>query len=72
MGQELMIKMSKRYRELGSYIGTNCPQIQMETSTGKKRLTLAADTEGVNNTHKTYWTYRTNKTYLTHRSHKPY
>ena len=40
-------KMRKRDPELGSYIGTNCPQIQMETSTGKKRLTLAADTEQV-------------------------
>ena len=40
-------KMRKRDPELGSYIGTNCPQVLMETSTGKKRLTLAADTEGV-------------------------
>jgi len=34
-------KMRKRDPELGSYIGTNCPQVPMETSTGKKRLTLA-------------------------------
>ena len=40
-------KMRKRDPELGSYIGTNCPQVLMETSTGKKRLTLAADTEQV-------------------------
>ena len=35
-------KMRKREPELGVYIGTNCPQITMTTSTGKKRKTLAA------------------------------
>ena len=32
-------KIRKRDTELGSYIGTNCPQVEMETSTGKKRKT---------------------------------
>lgn len=40
-------KMRKRDPELGSYIGTNCPQVQMVTPTGKKRLTLAADLEQI-------------------------
>ncbi len=40
-------KMRKRDPELGSYIGTNCPQVLMPTRTGKNRLTLAADTEQV-------------------------
>lgn len=35
-------KMRKREPELGVYIGTNCPQVTMTTSTGKKRKTLAA------------------------------
>lgn len=38
-------KMRKRDLELGTYIGTNCPQIPMTTASGKKRKTLAADTE---------------------------
>lgn len=38
-------KMRKREPELGVYIGTNCPQITMTTSTGKKRKTLAATIE---------------------------
>ena len=38
-------KMRKRDPELGVYIGTNCPQVQMTTHTGKKRNTLAADAE---------------------------
>ncbi len=29
--------------KLGRYIGTNCPQIQMPTISGKKRLTLAGN-----------------------------
>ena len=36
-------KMRKRDPELGSFVGTNCPQVAMLTETGKKRLTLAAD-----------------------------
>lgn len=34
-------KMRKRDPELGSYLGTNCPQVAMLTETGKKRRTLA-------------------------------
>lgn len=37
--------MRKREPELGIYIGTNCPQVTMTTSTGKKRKTLAATIE---------------------------
>lgn len=37
-------KMRKRDPELGTYIGTNCPQVAMETN-GKKRKTLAANME---------------------------
>ena len=38
-------KMRKRDVELGTYIGTKCPQIPMTTASGKKRKTLAADQE---------------------------
>lgn len=38
-------KMRKRDTSLGTYIGTNCPQVTMETKTGKHRKTLAANTE---------------------------
>lgn len=38
-------KIRKREPELGIYIGTNCPQVTMTTSTGKKRKTLAATIE---------------------------
>lgn len=38
-------KMRKRDPELGNYIGTNCPQVPMQTATGKTRNTLAATTE---------------------------
>ena len=44
---EYLKKMRKRDPELGSFVGTNCPQVAMLTETGKKRLTLAADTEGM-------------------------
>ena len=40
-------KMRKRDEELGSFLGTNCPQVAMKTSTGKSRLTLAADLQGI-------------------------
>lgn len=30
-------KLRKRDKELGEYIGTNCPQILMTTETGRKR-----------------------------------
>lgn len=40
-------KMRKRDTELGSFIGTNCPQILMTTATGLRRKTLAATPEQV-------------------------
>ena len=40
-------KIRKRDGELRFYIGTNCPQIEMQTSTGKKRKTLAGKTQDV-------------------------
>lgn len=40
-------KIRKRDPELHSYIGANCPQVAMLTETGKKRKTLAGDTEQV-------------------------
>lgn len=38
-------KLRKRDVEVGLYIGTNCPQVEMETETGKKRKTLAGNVE---------------------------
>ena len=38
-------KIRKRDVELGVYIGTNCPQVEMSTTTGKKRMTLAGNSE---------------------------
>lgn len=40
-------KIRKRDEELGFYIGTNCPQVEMATETGKKRKTLAWNMEHV-------------------------
>jgi hypothetical protein len=40
-------KIRKRDVELGSYIGTNCPQIEMMTTTGKKRKTLAGTVKDI-------------------------
>lgn len=40
-------KMRKRDSELSAYIGTNCPQVNMLTNTGKNRRTLAATTKGI-------------------------
>jgi len=40
-------KMRKRDEELGSYLGTNCPHVEMLTETGKKRKTLAGNTKDV-------------------------
>lgn len=64
--------LKTRLKKEGNELATNCSQLKMPAADGKNYLTDVADTEGVNNTHKTYWTYRTNKTYLTHRTHKPY
>lgn len=38
-------KLRKRDALLGEYLGTNCPQVAMQTETGKMRKTLAASTE---------------------------
>jgi len=38
-------KLRKRDLELASYIGTNCPQVEMITETGKNRKTLAGNPE---------------------------
>jgi len=38
-------KIRRRDEELGSYIGTNCPQVEMAGESGKKRKVLAADAE---------------------------
>ena len=40
-------KLRKRDVELGKYLGTNCPQVEMVTGTGKKRMTLAGNTEQI-------------------------
>lgn len=40
-------KMRKRDSELAAFMGTNCPQIEMMTETGKRRKTLAADSKAV-------------------------
>ena len=40
-------KVRKRDSELGLFMGTNCPQVMMMTETGKRRKTLAADTESL-------------------------
>ena len=36
-------KLRKRDILLGNYLGTNCPQVEMMTETGKKRKTLAGN-----------------------------
>jgi DNA-damage-inducible protein D len=38
-------KLRKRDPEVGTYIGTHCPQVEMLTETGKKRKTLAGNPE---------------------------
>jgi hypothetical protein len=40
-------KMRKRDEELGGYLGTNCPHVEMLTETGKKRNILAGNTKDV-------------------------
>lgn len=40
-------KLRKRDEGLRSYLGTNCPQIAMLTTTGKNRKTLAGNTQDV-------------------------
>ena len=38
-------KLRKRDLELATYIGTNCPQVEMATESGKNRKTLAGNPE---------------------------
>ena len=40
-------KLRKRDAELGFYIGTNCPQVEMKTESGKNRKTLAGTVQDV-------------------------
>lgn len=40
-------KMRKRNLELGAYIGTNCPQVEMAWQNGLKRKVLAGNTKAV-------------------------
>lgn len=40
-------KLRKRDTELGIYIGTNCPLVEMYTPTGKKRKTLAGNVQQI-------------------------
>lgn len=40
-------KLRKRDEELGAYIGTNCPQIEMQTKSGKLRNTLSGSVEHI-------------------------
>jgi len=40
-------KIRKRDEELNSFLGTNCPQIQMLTTSGKNRKTLAGNAEHI-------------------------
>lgn len=40
-------KLRKRDEELGSYLGTNCPHVEMLTETGKYRQVLAGNTKDV-------------------------
>jgi hypothetical protein len=40
-------KMRKRDIELSNYIGTNCPQVEMQTETWKKRKTLAGTVKDI-------------------------
>lgn len=40
-------KMRKRDEALATYLGTNCPQVEMVTDTGKKRRTLAANVQAL-------------------------
>lgn len=40
-------KLRKRDLDLGSYMGTNCPQIDMPTNSGKLRNTLAGNTKDI-------------------------
>ena len=40
-------KMRKRDESLAAYLGTNCPQVEMMTESGKRRKVLAANIKGL-------------------------
>ena len=40
-------KMRKRDESLAAYLGTNCPQVEMMTESGKRRKVLAANVKGL-------------------------
>ena len=40
-------KLRKRDKQLGLYLGTNCPQVEMTAKNGKKRKTLAGSPEHI-------------------------
>ena len=40
-------KIRKRDKELGTYLGTNCPHVEMQTLSGKKRNILAGNTRDI-------------------------
>ncbi len=40
-------KLRKRDTELGLYLGTNCPQVEMETESGKKRKVLGGNVQDI-------------------------
>jgi prophage antirepressor-like protein len=40
-------KMRKRDEALKTFVGTNCPQVQMEGKEGKNRKTLVANTKAM-------------------------
>ena len=40
-------KIKKKLSDEGNESVTNCPQVEMRTFTGKKRMTLAADLHGI-------------------------
>ncbi|KDE63180.1 BRO-N domain-containing protein [Fusobacterium necrophorum] len=39
--------MTKRDEQLAFYLGTNCPQIEMKSSNGKKRKILAGNMKDI-------------------------
>jgi len=40
-------KIRKRDEMLGIYVGTNCPHVEMKTTTGKNRKTIAGNTKDI-------------------------
>ena len=45
--KDYLKKMRKRYYELNSYLGTNCPPLEMLWETGKTRSNISANTKGL-------------------------